>query len=213
MPEMDGLEATRRIRQEYVGDRAPRIIAMTANVTKEDREACIEAGMDDYLAKPIRVDELVAALNKAVAVSPNEISTTDSARSRTTLQPAQPATNVVSSNGSFDSSAIDKLLDLVGGDRNALAELIDSFLQDTSKLLADVRKSIDADDAEMLRRAGHSLKSSSRDFGALALSDLGKQLEELGKEKRTSDASGLLAQAEVQFGPVRVTLERIAKGE
>jgi HPt (histidine-containing phosphotransfer) domain-containing protein len=65
----------------------------------------------------------------------------------------------------------------------------------------------------LLRRAGHTLKSSSRDFGALTLSDLGKQLEDLGKENRISDASELLAQAEIQFEPVRVKLEGIAKGE
>ena len=212
MPEMDGLEATRRIRQEYSSDHNPRIIAMTANVTKEDREACIAAGMDDYLAKPIRVDELIAALNKAVAVSANDVSSLDGTRSHTP-QPAPPPKNVASQNVSFDMSAIDKLLDLVGGDQNSLAELIDSFIHDTSSLLADVRKSINTDDAELLCRAGHTLKSSSRDFGALTLSDLGKQLEDLGKEKRTSDASGLLAQAEVQFEPVRTTLERIAKGE
>jgi CheY-like chemotaxis protein/HPt (histidine-containing phosphotransfer) domain-containing protein len=213
MPEMDGLEATRRIRQEYTDDRGPRIIAMTANVTKEDREACIEAGMDDYLAKPIRVDELVAALNKAVAVSANELLTEDGNRSRITPQPAPVSTNVTSPTVSFDASAIDKLLELVGGNRNALAELIDSFIQDTSTLLAQVRKSIETDDAELLRRAGHTLKSSSRDFGALTLSDLGKQLEDLGKEKRTAAASELLAQAEVQFEPVRAALEQIVKGE
>ncbi len=68
MPEMDGLEATRRICARWsVGERQgprPRIIAMTANAMQGDRELCLEAGMDDYLSKPIRVDELVAALGR-----------------------------------------------------------------------------------------------------------------------------------------------------
>jgi CheY-like chemotaxis protein len=67
MPEMDGLEATRIICDEWA-DRRPRIIAMTANAMKEDREKCLEAGMDDYVSKPIRVQELVEALSKCQPV-------------------------------------------------------------------------------------------------------------------------------------------------
>jgi CheY-like chemotaxis protein len=63
MPEMDGLEATRPICARWPRGRRPRIIALTANAMQGDREICLEAGMDDYLAKPIRVEELVAALS------------------------------------------------------------------------------------------------------------------------------------------------------
>jgi CheY-like chemotaxis protein len=63
MPEMDGLEATRTICRDWPEGKRPRIIAMTANVMAEDREACFAAGMDDYLGKPIRVEQLVAALD------------------------------------------------------------------------------------------------------------------------------------------------------
>jgi len=68
MPDMDGLEATRAIHKEWPGRRRPRIVAMTANVMEEDREACLDAGMDDYLGKPIRVEELVGALSRCQAV-------------------------------------------------------------------------------------------------------------------------------------------------
>ena len=67
MPEMDGLEATRRITAKWPPDERPRIVAMTANAMQGDREMCIAAGMDDYLTKPIRVDQLVEALNQASA--------------------------------------------------------------------------------------------------------------------------------------------------
>ncbi len=72
MPEMDGLEATRTICREWPPEQRPRIVAMTANVMKEDREACVEAGMDDYLGKPIRVEELVDALMRCQPLSDKE---------------------------------------------------------------------------------------------------------------------------------------------
>jgi CheY-like chemotaxis protein len=62
MPEMDGLEASRHITTRWPADQRPRIIAMTANAMQGDREICLAAGMDDYVSKPIRLDELVAAL-------------------------------------------------------------------------------------------------------------------------------------------------------
>src|ERR1043166_4719922 len=65
MPELDGLDAARRICERWPPDARPRIIAMTANALLEDREACFAAGMDDYLVKPVRPDELAAALSRA----------------------------------------------------------------------------------------------------------------------------------------------------
>jgi CheY-like chemotaxis protein len=67
MPEMDGLEASRRITQRWPEARRPRIVAMTANAMQGDRELCLQAGMDDYLTKPIRVDQLVQALEEVQA--------------------------------------------------------------------------------------------------------------------------------------------------
>ncbi|MCP4544253.1 MAG: response regulator, partial [Chloroflexi bacterium] len=71
MPEMDGLEATRRIRHEVAPKAQPRIVAMTASAMKEDKDACQAAGMDDYVSKPIRVEELVGALNKCRSLGEN----------------------------------------------------------------------------------------------------------------------------------------------
>jgi CheY-like chemotaxis protein len=69
MPEMDGLEATRRICQQWTPRERPHIIAMTANAMQGDREMCLAAGMDDYLSKPIRVEELVKALSRVQALA------------------------------------------------------------------------------------------------------------------------------------------------
>ena len=67
MPEMDGLEASRRITEQWAAGQRPRIVAMTANAMQGDREACLAAGMDDYVTKPIRVDALMQAL---ISVAP-----------------------------------------------------------------------------------------------------------------------------------------------
>ena len=64
MPEMDGLEASRKICSRWLRGERPRIVAMTANAMQGDRERCLEAGMDDYVSKPVRVDELVNALDR-----------------------------------------------------------------------------------------------------------------------------------------------------
>ena len=67
MPEMDGLEASKAICTRWRAGERPRIVAMTANAMQGDRELCLEAGMDDYVSKPIRVEELVATLNRSMA--------------------------------------------------------------------------------------------------------------------------------------------------
>ena len=70
MPELDGLEATRMIRTEVAADRQPWIVAMTASVTAEDRRLCLNAGMDEFLSKPVRRQALVAVLDRAAAKQP-----------------------------------------------------------------------------------------------------------------------------------------------
>jgi signal transduction histidine kinase/DNA-binding response OmpR family regulator/HPt (histidine-containing phosphotransfer) domain-containing protein len=212
MPEMDGLEATRRIRQKW-GENGPRIVAMTANVTKEDRQACMDAGMNDYLAKPIRVQELIAALNKVQSSTGNGISATDARRSRTMPRPVLSSKNIPSAESVLDRSAIDKLLNLVGGARNSLSDLITSYLDDTTKLLSDLRRAVETNDTDLLRRAGHTLKSSSRDFGATSLSQLGKQLEDLGKDQTLIGAADLVAQAEAAYEPVKTALGKVRTGK
>jgi signal transduction histidine kinase/CheY-like chemotaxis protein/HPt (histidine-containing phosphotransfer) domain-containing protein len=212
MPEMDGLEATRRIRQHQPKESGPRIIAMTANVTKDDRLACFEAGMDDFLPKPIRVNELVAALNRSVPIFPNAAWTTTHPTHPDADSLSGSARSTVPAEASFEPAALDQLLSLVGGDRLALSALITSYLTDTAALLADAREAVGTDNADLLRRAGHSLKSSSRDFGASQLSELGKQLEQMGKAHRTSGAAALVAQAEAECESLRARLEQIRSG-
>ncbi|MGC1375001.1 MAG: response regulator [Anaerolineales bacterium] len=203
MPEMDGLEATRRIRRRWPGKSGPRIVAMTANVTKEDHFACLQAGMNDYLAKPIHVKELMAALNKSADEAPLQAAS----------EPVSPSKSIPPAENDFDPTAIDRLLEMIGNDRAGLDELLRSFLEETPSLLGSLRRALETEDTELLRRAGHTLKSSARDFGGMRLSQLSRQLEVLGQEKTLAGAAELVAQAEAAYEPVKAALEKLLNGE
>ena len=156
MPELDGLEATRRIiASNATGDR-PTIIAMTANAMDGDREMCLAAGMDDYVSKPIRVGELADALRQAWS----------SHQERVDAHAAQPV---------VDITAYRELEASAGAE--FAAELVDTFLEEAPSMLAELRAAHAASDADTFRRVAHSIKSNGATFGAVALSDLARELE------------------------------------
>ena len=210
MPEMDGLEATRLIRGRLAGFRQPRIIAMTANVTIADREACFDAGMNDYLAKPILIEELVAALNKSQQLpSHGSVSMQDS------LAPDMPVKESIYrdvASSVIDPTALEQLLKLVGGDRGNYFKLIDSFLEETPKLLTGIRNAAGTGDNELLRRISHTLKSTSRDFGAIQLSRLGERLEAISRMDNMGGVPELVQQAEMEYASVDGALKFIRAG-
>ena len=176
MPEMDGLEATRRIRETWPAASQPRIVAMTANAMAEDRVECLAAGMDDYLAKPIRVEELIAALERCAAASAPDVPTTE-----------------------LDPAALARLKASLGSQFAMLPKLIDAFSADGARQLQTAREAHAAGDAATVRRAVHSLKSNAANFGAMALSDLAKQAEDLAKAGELAPLPNLLSQLEVLF--------------
>jgi PAS domain S-box-containing protein len=179
MPELDGLDASRRICERWPADSRPRIVAMTANALPEDREACFAAGMDDYVAKPIRADELAQALKRAKLVRRSE---------------------PVSANGAaFDAGALESLREL-GGDE-FLSEVIDAFLTDAPALLEQLRP-YEGMDTEELRRAAHTLKSNGATLGAEEFSNLCRELEQRAKSGRLDDASELVTRIEREYEPL-----------
>ncbi len=168
MPEMDGLTATRLIRKGPSGDR-PWIAALTASVSDEQREACVNAGMNDFVPKPFRFEMLVSAIERA-------------GHDRGLL--SQPVTSA--------SSGI-QLRELYVGREGAFHELIGRHLETSTGLIASLTKAIDRNDAAAVELSAHSLKSSSAMFEEADISALAGTLEKLAKNNSLAGASEVLS--------------------
>jgi HPt (histidine-containing phosphotransfer) domain-containing protein len=107
----------------------------------------------------------------------------------------------------IDPNALSSLLDSIGGDKDFLAELIETFFQDAPAQFAVLHTSLQDGNAEAIRRAAHSLKSNAASFGAKSLAAKCKALEHLGKEDRLFDAADLLAESEKEYARVQTELE------
>jgi signal transduction histidine kinase/HPt (histidine-containing phosphotransfer) domain-containing protein len=197
MPRMDGFEATRRIRSEWPAAQQPRIIAMTANAMQGDREKCLEAGMDDYLSKPVQVNELMKVLSKC-----RPLEKPDPAL-RWKPEPTNYKENAVI----IDEKVLEQLRAILDEDYpETLSEMIEIYLDEAPKLLEAIRAAVSQGDAESLMRAAHSLKSSSASLGAVELSGKFKDLEALGRQQTTQGAEQILSQVETEFENVKTAL-------
>lgn len=165
MPELDGFEATAQIREreKVTGVRMP-IIAMTANALKGDRERCIEAGMDDYLTKPIRTDALFDALHRWSLDSLG----TPPTPAAPPPKPAPPAIAAFSAQ---------EALQRVGGDREMLREIAELLLEDAPPRVQELRTAREAGDVETLKRLAHGLKGAVSNLGGLRMADALNSLE------------------------------------
>jgi signal transduction histidine kinase/CheY-like chemotaxis protein/HPt (histidine-containing phosphotransfer) domain-containing protein len=201
MPEMDGLEATRELIRRTAGGPRPQIVAMTANAMQGDREACIAAGMDDYLSKPIRVEELAAALERvALGKKASLAAPAAMAEPSGELEPATP----------LDAVAVERLRRLVPADQpQVLTQLVDTFLANAPELLAEMDAALAAGNAPRLTRAAHTLKSNAANFGATALEEQARAIEEGARAGQTGNAAGMIASARDAFESVLPTIESL----
>ncbi len=166
MPEMDGLEATRRIVEKYDEDSRPYIIALTANAMQGDRERCIAAGMNDYISKPIRMEDLHEAFDRC-PIKPQAEEEAGEAEVEDTV---------------INFQVLDELVTMLGNDIEFASGLIHDFLEDGEELLGNIRSALEGGNASELERAAHTLKSSSATFGAIEAAQLCKELEDHGKQ-------------------------------
>jgi len=198
MPVMDGYTATRRWREHEAASNASRrlpIVAMTANAMAGDRQKCLDAGMDDYLAKPVTRGELERCLfhwqqmaQQGNLQAPDRASIEAAAAAIPTgrLPQAGPAAAAPAASATpmpvpqetttpvLDLGILDELRSMLGGEVDRLIEV---FLDDTPRLIAALETAAVGPDYDMLRNAAHSLKSSSANLGAVSLSNAAKKVE------------------------------------
>ena len=185
MPTMDGFEATAAIRkeEESTGGHLP-IIAMTAHAMEGDRERCLAAGMDGYISKPVRAQELMDALAKLDNSAPGVKAPITPER-----QESEP----------IDTAAA---LDRAGGDAELLQQIAELFLKELPGLLTSLRESVAVGDAIGIERAAHKLKGSVGNFSAQPAFDAALKLETVGNE-------GNLAQAQTAYQELEKELQRL----
>jgi CheY-like chemotaxis protein/nitrogen-specific signal transduction histidine kinase len=200
MPEMDGLEVARRIRRNLPAQDQPRIIAVTASALQEDREACIAAGMDAYLSKPISLDDLRSILRQDPAPQP---------RPRAGSAPA-----ALDSLPVLEDAALDRLraLERHAG-RPVLKPIVESFLARAPRDLTEMRDTLSRKDWSRLAFQAHSLKGNALQLGAHRLT---ARLQELEREAREDGRRELgeefLRQVEGEFQRVADVMEGVLAG-
>jgi CheY-like chemotaxis protein len=200
MPEMDGLQATRLVRQQWPIARQPRIIAMTANAMEGDREVCLAAGMNDYVSKPVHFEELrlaLAACNPLPLPEPLPLPP----------QALSPETAPPPIQTSVDIEGLDNLKQSLEDDGGLIvAEIIEMFLAKMPLLLDRIQQSIMANNPVHVQHLAHSLKPNAGQLSAHKLSAMLQQLEDMGKIGNLTGAQELLTQIRLESNAVSAIL-------
>jgi CheY-like chemotaxis protein/HPt (histidine-containing phosphotransfer) domain-containing protein/anti-sigma regulatory factor (Ser/Thr protein kinase) len=196
MPGMDGLEATRRIRAEFPAERQPRVVALTANVLREQREACLAAGMNDFVQKPIVFMDLLAALYRSGGLEPAAAEPEAAPPPDTGLSPLDPAR----------LTSLRRLGESTG--KPLLQNLIETYLIETPHRLARMREAVARADAADLVFVAHSLKGISAQIGVVRVAERSAEIERRGRDNELDSAAGLLAELEREIGRALPLLER-----
>lgn len=217
MPVMDGYDATMtvRARERKTGGHVP-IVAMTAEVLKGDRERCLEAGMDDYVSKPISPEEMYRAIEQfpAVCDSSDAIDQPDATRSSESQQSsaAQPTPSAPQVPPAAHSSqpAVDWTVakQRVPDNAELLKELVDLVKTEIPVYLAEIRQAIEVREAKFLHRVAHTMKSSVGYVGASPLAQLAQELENRGKAESFEGIDELMAAVEQEAARVLAELEK-----
>jgi PAS domain S-box-containing protein len=187
MPEMDGLEAARFIRAQWPDGKRPRIVAMTANAMAGDREKCLEAGMDDYISKPVQIQELQQALERWAPEAPAEAA----------RRPRSWREKLIERLSEFSA--------MTGpGEPDCATDIVESFVLDVPAQIGLLRQSIEADEAQKFREVVHALKGMAANLGATRLAEVCRVLEgDLQTSRSLTSARGYVDAIEREFERLR----------
>ena len=225
MPEMDGLTATRQIQQQWPEGDRPRIIAMTANAMRGDREECLAAGMDDYVSKPIRIANLLRALQNCAPDAALQLASASTGANQAPLNPHADSPTPTESNPSLpvepsshnhhqaiDSAALNTSLAMMGGvSAEALAQLLDIYRSNAAALIEMLDQAVAQQDIKAMVYATHTLKSTSATMGATYLAQYCADLETMGRKGEVQFASIDPTQISREYDQVIADLEAIAR--
>jgi len=194
MPEMDGLQTTKaiRAREREEGGHVP-IIALTADAMKGDRERCLVAGMDSYLTKPIRPEELLREVESfASGTAPS----------------TAPAPSAEKTASVLDR---DSLLHRVGGDDALMAEVVGLFLTDLPAMTASISVAVSGGDAESLARAAHALKGAAANVSGERVAAAARELEVMGRGRNLTSATEVQARLVSEIEQLEDELRRLLR--
>jgi CheY-like chemotaxis protein/HPt (histidine-containing phosphotransfer) domain-containing protein len=214
MPELDGLEATRRIRErekELAQESGPKtpttIIAMTASAMSGDREKCLQAGMDDYLSKPVRPEAVQAAVQRwgpvARAAAARAAAAEAKSESAAASRAHAPAPIAAAEESPVD---LERLIDLSGGDNDGIRELTELYLTQTTDQLESLRRAVETNAVQDVERIAHKSAGASATCGMTAMVPPLRELERQGQAGDLHGAAALVAQAAKELERIRVFL-------
>jgi signal transduction histidine kinase/DNA-binding response OmpR family regulator/HPt (histidine-containing phosphotransfer) domain-containing protein len=222
MPELDGYETTRIMRQREQAhpsrSRHIPVIAMTAHAMQGDSEKCLLAGMDDYLSKPVTVEQLQAVLSRWTDAGIAGRPTLHDGRDGAETPPDAPQPAIVPGaghaeercapdpRGHIDGAALKNICALQRGGGVLLARIISLYLTDAPKRMEEIRSGIESADASVVQRAAHTLKSGSANLGAVTLSALCKEMEMMGRNDALDGAKPLYAKMQKEYEAVKAAL-------
>jgi len=200
MPDMDGVEATRRIRSQWPADRQPRIIALTAHALHGDRERFLAGGMDDYLSKPIEGEELMRALSQCGKPAGE---TPDGPRETRIAREAEEG-----GDNAIRGQVLAQLRLVLGSDAEAmLPEFIQGFLHSGDELVEQMKLAAAQGQPRDLERAAHTLKSTSATLGIQTLAELAGQLEQRAAAGGMDGTAELVARIDAEYAGARIQLQ------